>query len=238
MTLMHQIGEASRSLSLDSAALDFTKYAKVLMATKGSPDEALALATARGASSRLQKMLETTATIVAKATEDILTKSPVSIGSIDGGTWGSDLAPFQQASTAFAQSLAPFSCFDRIMSDGGFSRYPMRTRISIASTAALASSVSELAPKPKSAMSFAQVQLAAHKAVALLVISDELARSARLAPMIFSQTNCAKPLRSPLIPSFCRSSRSCVAAATLRRLNLELGKARPAGVLFVHWRIT
>ena len=41
----------------------------------------------------------------------------------------------------------------------------------------MASSTSELAPKPIRAMSFAQKQLAAYKAVGLLVISEELAKS-------------------------------------------------------------
>ena len=45
-------------------------------------------------------------------------------------------APFRESSAAFGASLAPFSCFDRILSDGGFMRMPLRTRISIPSDAA------------------------------------------------------------------------------------------------------
>jgi HK97 family phage major capsid protein len=64
-----------------------------------------------------------------------------------------------------------------MLSDGGFMRMPLHTRISIATSAALGSSTSELAPKPISAMSFAQEYLQAYKASALLVVSDELAKS-------------------------------------------------------------
>ena len=112
----------------------------------------------------------------AKVSDDILTKSAVAIGSVGGTTWGDALAPLRQSSVAFAQSwrrsVRLIACFP------DFTRMPLHTRIAIASSAALADSISELAPKPISAMSFAQAQLAAHKAVALLVVSEELARSA------------------------------------------------------------
>jgi hypothetical protein len=171
------IDQLSRSISLDSASLDFTKYAKSLLAAKGNPSEALQLAMARGASPRLKEMFEAPVAI-AKIYDKLTLKAPVAIGSAGGSTWGDELAPYLEASTAFVTSLAPFSCFDRMLSDGAFTRMPLRTRISIASSAALGSSVSELAPKPISAMSFAQEYLTAYKAVATLVISDELAKSA------------------------------------------------------------
>jgi hypothetical protein len=174
---MANLAELNRSVTLDSASLDFTKYAKCLMATRGRRDDALALATARGASNRLRTMLETPID-TGKISDDMLTKSAVAIGSVGGTTWGDELAPFRQSSAAFAQSLAPLSAFDRMLSDGGLFQMPLHTRIAVASSAALASSTSELAPKPISAMSFSQQQLAAHKAVALLVLSEELAQSA------------------------------------------------------------
>ena len=59
MTIRPELGEVQRSVSLDNASLDFVKYAKALVATRGRPDDALALAVARGASSRLQTMLQT-----------------------------------------------------------------------------------------------------------------------------------------------------------------------------------
>jgi HK97 family phage major capsid protein len=88
------------------------------------------------------------------------------------------MAPFRESSAAFVASLAPFSAFDRLLDDRAVTPMPLRTRISIASTAAIGSSLSELAPKPISQMSFAQSYLSPYKAVALLVISDELAMSA------------------------------------------------------------
>jgi hypothetical protein len=173
---MSDLAELNRSVSLSAANLDFTKYAKSMLAAKGNPSEALQLAMARGASPRLREMFEAPVAI-AKIKDQLTVKAPVAIGSVGGSTWGDELAPYVEASTAFVTSLAPFSAFDRLLSDNAFTRMPLRTRISIASSAALGSSVSELAPKPISAMSFAQEYLTAYKAVAMLVISDELAKS-------------------------------------------------------------
>lgn len=178
-TLAQIVGGVSANSETATKSREFISYAKSMLAAKGNPSEALQLATARGASSRLREMFEVAPVEIAKIYDQLSVKAPVSVGSIDGGTWGgSALAPYLEASTAFVASLGPFSCFDRILSDGGFTRMPLRTRISIASSAALGSSVSELAPKPISAMSFTQEFLTAYKAVAMLVISDELAKSA------------------------------------------------------------
>jgi len=144
---MSQIGEANRSLSLDSAATDYTKFVKIrlvvgILARKGILTDALVLATPRGASSRLQAMLKTPPGVIGEFTKQIMLppaaadyekllnqivqKSAVSVGGIDTGTWGSALAPYQESSAGFVQSLTPFSAFDRILSDGGFTRVPLR----------------------------------------------------------------------------------------------------------------
>jgi hypothetical protein len=92
VSVFDAVAERTRSVSLDSAALDLVKYAKALMACRGQRDDALALATARGASSRLQTMFKT-AISSDKISDDILTKAPVAIGSVGGSTWGDELAP-------------------------------------------------------------------------------------------------------------------------------------------------
>jgi hypothetical protein len=97
----------------------------------------------------------------AKIREEMLMKAPVNVGSIDGSTWGDALAPYLQSYTAFIQSLPPVTGFDRILSDGGFTRMPLRTRIAIASSAAIGHAVSELAAKPISAMNLSTEYLTA-----------------------------------------------------------------------------
>src|SRR5262245_39692197 len=62
----------------------------------------------------------------------MLQKAPVGVGSIDGGTWGSALAPYEQASDSFIQTLAPDSSLDRMPNDGAVYRLGLRRRNAIA----------------------------------------------------------------------------------------------------------
>lgn len=189
MTILKQIGEASRSLSLDNAASDYVRYVKTQAVRswwwhhhRVQQDE-LQIATAhRGVSSRLKSMLEMHDGVISDAKKQIErnvpvplpghTKTAVAVGGIDVG-WGGALAPFQQASAAFLQSLAPYSAFDRLLSDNAFTRLPLRTRAAIASSASVGSAVSEGQPKPVAAMSFSIVQLPVYKAVGQVVMTDE-----------------------------------------------------------------
>jgi hypothetical protein len=175
-TLAQIVGGVSASSENTAKSREFISYAKSMLAAGGNPAEALELATARGASTRLMAMFDAPVAI-SRIYDRLLLKAPVAIGSAGGSTWGDELAPYLEASTAFVASLAPFSAFDRMLADNAFTRMPLRTRISIASTAAIGHALSELAPKPISAMSFTQEYLTAYKAVAMLVISDELAKS-------------------------------------------------------------
>jgi hypothetical protein len=200
------------ALSLDSAATDYTKFVKIklvvgILARKGILNDALALATPRSASSRLQAMLKTPPGVIGEFTKQIMLspgpadyekllqivqKSAVSVGGIDTGTWGSALAPYQESSAGFVQSLAPFSAFDRILSDGGFTRAPLRTRVVFASSSSIGSTVSEGTPKPLGALSFSYENLTAHKAIAEVAFTDELALSMSPASTSKIQTDLAK----------------------------------------------
>src|SRR5262245_35045420 len=131
-----------------------------MLAAKGNPNDALQLA-ARGASSRLQRMLETPIDLV-EIRKQMMLKAPVSVGSTTGTTWAAPLAQYQEVSAAFVASLVPYSAFDRLLDDRAFTPMPLRTRIAVASTAAIGSATSELSPKPISAMSFAQHYLQAY----------------------------------------------------------------------------
>jgi hypothetical protein len=191
---MGSIDQLNRSVSLESASSDFTRFVKAqakqfLLAQQGFKSlDLLEIATAqKGASSRLREMCGISPAEIEQYKERImdpvpdevlqgrmLNKAGVAIGSITG--WGSPLAPYAQASEAFLASLAPYSSFDRILNDNGFYPLPLRTRIAVASSAAVASSVLEAAGKPVSAMSFVQVQNPALKAIGQIVLSAELLR--------------------------------------------------------------
>jgi Phage capsid family len=199
MATMSPLGEAyQRSISLGTSATDYAKYVKVQLAASriaraGYRNDALALATPRDASSQLQAMIKASPNDIdvfkkqitrprhsddcKELLNQIVQKSAVAVGGIDTGTWGSALAQFAESSAGFVQSLSPFSSFDRILSDGGFRRAPLRSRVVIASSAAIASVVDEGLPKPVSTMAFTSENLRPRKAVAQVVVSDELTLS-------------------------------------------------------------
>jgi hypothetical protein len=187
------VREQTRSLSLDSAASDYTRFVKIQAVRDwwhrrhGLMLDEMQIATShRGASSRLQSMFEIRDGVIGEVTKQIMLNAParlpsdmqqkaaVGVGGIDTGTWGSQLAPYAQASAAFLQSLAPFSAFDRLLTDNAFTRLPLRTRAAIASDAAVGSAVSESQPKPVSAMTFSIVQMPVYKAIGQVVLTDEV----------------------------------------------------------------
>jgi hypothetical protein len=196
---MDSIAELNRSVSLDSAATYYTKHVKTMLAASliarktGFRNDALALATPRNASSRLQAMLKASPQDIDEFKKQItlpptldahdrllnqfVQKSAVAVGGIDTGTWGSAIAPLLESSAGFLQSLSPFSSFDKILNDGGFTRARMHSRVVVSSAAAVAEVVDEGSPKPLGAMAFSSETMRAFKAIAQVIVSDELALS-------------------------------------------------------------
>ena len=90
----------------------------------------------------------------------------------------SALAPYAQMASGFFGSLSAFSAFAKIWNANDFTRVPLRTIIAVLTSAPVAEAVSELAAKPVASGSFATATLDAEKVSALLVITNELAKSA------------------------------------------------------------
>src|SRR5262245_62944794 len=87
------------------------------------------------------KTLITAAPDIIQFNKQIATKASVPVGSIDGGTWGSALAPFQESSAAFEAALPPFSAYDQMLSAGAFTRAPLHSHVVVAQSSAIASAV-------------------------------------------------------------------------------------------------
>jgi hypothetical protein len=188
---MSALGERHASISLDDARTDFLRYVRaeakrVRLARTGVYLDAVEIAQAeKGVGSRLAAMFEMPDGVFSDYAKSLRapivvdglvarTKASVAVGGIDVGWGGAPIAPFAQSSVAFLQSLAPYSSFDRIWNDNAFFPLPMRTRIAVATTAAVGSTVPEDTPKPVASMSFSQAQQPALKAVAEVVLSDEV----------------------------------------------------------------
>jgi HK97 family phage major capsid protein len=156
---MRNIGDLNRGVQLSSASHDFDRYAALMMATRFNRAEALK--SAGDASPRVREIL----------------KSAVDTGTTSDSDWGSPLVGYRQIVSGFLQSLAPFSAFQRIMTDGSFLTVPFKTFIAIASTAARGSGIiSELAAKPVSEMGFTQALFEPRKVAPTVIVNSELVR--------------------------------------------------------------
>src|SRR5262249_51088115 len=134
MTIARAIGEANRSISLDNASGDFLKLAKALAVSRADI-HALHQLAQEITSRRRPEVIENRQVI----------KSPVSVGT---RTSGRATAAYQQRSTGFFGSLSECGASARIYNAGDFCRVPLRTIISVLTTAPTAEYTSELGAKP------------------------------------------------------------------------------------------
>jgi len=101
-------------------------------------------------------------------------KAAISVGTL---TSDSAIAAYQQLSTGFFGSLSEFSAYSKIYSANDFYKVPLRTVISVLSTAPTAEYTAELSAKPMSSASFGTATLDVVKCATMIAITRELAFS-------------------------------------------------------------
>jgi hypothetical protein len=106
-------------------------------------------------------------------------RTAVTAGSTLTPAWAGNLADYRQISAGFVEALRNLSVFDRLFAD--MRRVPLRTRLGIVAVGATAYDVGEGAPTPVSRLSLTDGQLDARKAVAIIVVSQELLKLDRTA---------------------------------------------------------
>jgi len=151
----------NRSAYERAAAHDFFDHARACAygETKGLAGEALRFAQARGASPRVLEMLQ---------------KAAISVGSLDGQTWGSELAYVEDASRGFLSLLPPYSAFDRLIADNAVTPMPLHQRLAKVMNAAVASYVGERTKKPLTRMSLNSEVMPLQKVVAMIAYTKDL----------------------------------------------------------------
>lgn len=103
-------------------------------------------------------------------------KASVAAGSLADPVWAGTLGEYQRIVSAYVESLSSVSAFDRILSDGAFMRVPPGSVISITTQAAVGSVISEGSIVPISSLTLSAPKINLQKALALVVVSDALAR--------------------------------------------------------------
>jgi hypothetical protein len=156
---MAELDVLEQSTYLKSARVDFFDVMHVRAHAKGAGD-AIRFAERQRSSPRVMQMLE---------------KAAVAIGSIDAGTWGSELAYIEPASRGFLALLPPFSSFDRLAADKAFTPMPLHTRLGVAGPlATMASSVGENVLKPMMRVTVSAEIMPVRKVVGTVAYTREL----------------------------------------------------------------
>ena len=110
-------------------------------------------------------------------------KSAVQAGTTSDPEWAGALTEHAQIAQGFLASLREFSAFDQALTDGSFLRVPLRTRVSIVTTAAAGALVGQGDPKPLTKLALADQQLALRKVVSIVAVTEELVRSVEAAAL-------------------------------------------------------
>jgi hypothetical protein len=140
-------------------AAEFCAAAKHLMLAKGNFQMAAGLARSGRATQSVVDMLE---------------RAPASPGDYQDGAWGAEIAAWRQISSGFVASLRSSGAFDALAVDA--LPLPTMCRIFAASTAAYGNEVSPLDVTPVTSMQFDTQLLPPIKTMALLAMSDDLAK--------------------------------------------------------------
>lgn len=162
MTIAQRIGQVSANIETATRSGEFIACAKSLLAGKGRAEDAARFAEASNFSPKVVSFL----------------KAAVTVGATNQSGWAQELVQYRAVADAFLSSLAPFSSFEAILNANGFTRLPMQTRVTVISTAAVGTDVAEGQPKPVTSLQFNGANFVARKAIAQVVVSDELALSA------------------------------------------------------------
>jgi HK97 family phage major capsid protein len=167
VTIAQRVAQVGANLENANRCREFVSLAKYLMDAKGAPATAWKNAEQNRATPRLLAVL----------------KSAVQAGTTSDPEWAGALTEHAQIAQGFLASLREFSAFDQALTDGSFLRVPLRTRVSIVTTAAAGALVGQGDPKPLTKLALADQQLAVRKVVSIVAVTEELVRSVEAAAL-------------------------------------------------------
>jgi hypothetical protein len=161
MTIAQKIDQFGRDIELSQAAKNFGHMARWIALGKGDSSTVIGLAEKARALPQILDAL----------------KAASGPGSTMGGAWGTELAPYRQLADAFLLSLRNVGAFDAMFPY--MKQIPMHSQIVVASGGATAATIAEAAPKVIARISFSTAtQLQERKSIAIIVITESLARVA------------------------------------------------------------
>ena len=154
------MGEVVRALG-NSGATEFNHLLWVLLNSRDPMDAVERAKADRTTPSRVLEVLE---------------KAAVQPGSLQDPSWASPLGAYQQIITEYVDSLSGFSFFDRALADRAFVPGQLGSKVAISTDTAVGSIVNEGQATPFMSFSYEAATIPITKAVAPIVVTQELAR--------------------------------------------------------------
>jgi hypothetical protein len=101
-------------------------------------------------------------------------KAAIAAGTTQDTGWALPLAEYNTLASAFLESLRNFGAFDRMLPS--MRRVPFRTRVGASTTGITGATVPQASVKQISKLTLTGTQIDEQKAIAILVVTDELAK--------------------------------------------------------------
>jgi hypothetical protein len=176
-TLAQKIGVMNRTMEVSTKAREFANLARAIAAGRGDHANVQNIVRKnRGLmGSLVARIVDSDQRVYSMPSDLVLRqKAAVAAGATDSSTWGDQLAAYQTLAAAFLESLRNFGAFDRMLPS--MRQVPFRTRIGASTTGIVGTAVPQASVKPISKLTLSGTQIDEQKAVAILVLTNELAR--------------------------------------------------------------
>jgi HK97 family phage major capsid protein len=175
MTIAQQLGRVKAATEMSKKAREFCNLARIVAMSRN--DDALAqhIAEESRLSPTIRSILSGRPAVYAiHPAAAASQKAAISAGTTIDSGWALPLSEYQVLAGAFLESLKNYGAFDAMLPSTR--RVPFRTRIGASTTGITGTTVGQAQVKPISKLTLSGTQIDERKAVAILVVTDELVR--------------------------------------------------------------
>jgi hypothetical protein len=177
MTIAQQLGRLSAASEMSTKAREFANLARCIALGRGDRYEAQKIVHDNRVllGPRVKSIVESRHPVYQLDPDMVARQKAAALaGGTAVGDWTEQLASYQVLAAAFLESLKNFGAFDAMLPS--MRRVPFRTRVGSVTTGASGTTVPQASMKPISKLVLAGTQIDEKKAVAILVMTDELAK--------------------------------------------------------------
>ena len=177
MTIAQQLGQINRTIEMSGKVREFITLARCVAMGRGNHGAVQTIAHANRVlcGPTVANIVESNHHVYEMQSDLVAQqKAAVAAGNTADTGWALPLGDYQTLASAFLESLRNFGAFDRMLPS--MRRVPFRTRIGASTTGITGTTVSQQQIKPISKLTLTGTQIDEQKAIAILVITDELAK--------------------------------------------------------------